>query len=58
MGLVLLILLLLVLLGGLPSWGYWGPNGSPYGYWPSGLGIVLLVVLLVFFLVPGRLAWY
>jgi len=49
MGLILLIVLLLVILGGLPNWGY-----HSYGYGPSGMGGVLLVVVLVLFL-TGRL---
>ena len=49
MGLILLIVLLLVILGGLPNWGY-----HSYGYGPSGMGGVLLVVVLVL-LLTGRL---
>lgn len=45
MGLVLLVLLLLLILGGIPvaPWGGW----HPYGYYPSGIGTVLLILLLV-----------
>ncbi len=49
MGIILLILLLLVVLGGLPNLGY-----HSYGYGPSGIGGVLLVVVLVL-LLTGRL---
>jgi hypothetical protein len=49
MGLVLLIVLLLLLFGGLPRWGY-----HSYGYGPSGLVGVILVVVLILFLL-GRL---
>jgi hypothetical protein len=49
MGLVLLILLLLVLFGGLPRWGY-----HSYGYGPSGIVGVILVIVLVLFLM-GRI---
>ena len=49
MGLLLLIVLVLFLLGGLPRWGY-----HSYGYAPSGLAGVVLVVLLVM-LLSGRL---
>ena len=49
MGIILLILLLLVVLGGLPNLGF-----HSYGYGPSGLGGVLLVVVLVL-LLTGRL---
>ncbi len=46
---LLLIILLLVVLGGLPNWGY-----HQYGYGPSGIGGVLLLVLLIM-LLTGRL---
>jgi len=49
MGLLLLIVLVLFLLGGLPNWGY-----HSYGYAPSGVAGVVLVVLLIMFL-TGRL---
>jgi len=49
MGLLLLIVLVLFLLGGLPRWGY-----HSYGYAPSGLTGVVLVVLLIM-LLTGRL---
>ena len=49
MGLVLLILLLLVLFGGLPRWGY-----HSYGYGPSGIVGVILVIVLILFLM-GRI---
>ena len=44
MGLVLLIVLLLLLFGGLPRWGY-----QSYGYRPSGIvGVILIIVLILF----------
>ena len=49
MGLLLLIVLVLLLFGGLPRWGY-----HSYGYAPSGLAGVVLIVLVVLFL-TGRL---
>jgi hypothetical protein len=49
MGLVLLIVLLVVVLGGLPTWGY-----HDMGYGPSGIGGVLLLVILIL-LLTGRL---
>ena len=49
MGLVLLIVLLLVLFGGLPRWGY-----HSYGYGPSGMVGVILVIVLILFLL-GRI---
>lgn len=49
MGLLLLVLLLLLVFGGLPNWGY-----HEYGWGPSGIGGVLLVVVVVL-LLTGRL---
>ena len=49
MSLLLLVVLLLILFGGLPKWGY-----HSYGYMPSGLSGVLLIVILVM-LFTGRL---
>jgi hypothetical protein len=46
---ILLILLLLILVGALPAWGW-----HPYGYGPSGVVGLLLVVLLVLLLM-GRI---
>jgi Protein of unknown function (DUF3309) len=49
MGLILLIIVLVFLFGGLPHWGY-----HSYGYGPSGLaGVVLLVLVVMLF--TGRL---
>jgi hypothetical protein len=49
MGLLLLIILILFLVGGLPNWGY-----HSYGWGPSGIvGVVLIVVLVL--LLAGRL---
>jgi len=49
MSLILLIVLILLLFGGLPNWGY-----HSYGYAPSGIvGVVLIVVLIMF--LTGRL---
>jgi len=41
--------LVVIVLGGLPTWGY-----RDYGYGPSGLGGVLLLVILIL-LLTGRL---
>ena len=47
---ILLIILLLVVIGGLPTWNY----SSNWGYGPSGIIGLILVVLLVLYLL-GRL---
>ena len=49
MGLLLLIIVIVLVMGGLPHWGY-----HSYGYRPSGLGAVLLIILIVL-LLTGRL---
>jgi len=48
MSLLLLIILLVLFFGGLPHWGY-----HSYGYAPSGLTGVLLIIILVL-LLTGR----
>ncbi len=48
-GLILLILLLLLLVGALPTWGY----SRNWGYFPSGIVGLLLVLVLVLVLL-GR----
>jgi len=49
MSLLLLIILLFFVFGGLPNWGY-----HSYGYAPSGIGGVILVIVLIL-LLSGRL---
>ena len=49
MGLILLILLIIIVAGGLPAWGY-----HSYGYGPSGLGGILLLIVLIL-LLTGRM---
>jgi hypothetical protein len=49
MSTLLLIIVLLIVFGGLPQ-----VSGHNYGYGPSGLGGIILVVLLVM-LLSGRL---
>jgi hypothetical protein len=49
MGIILLILLLMLVVGGLPNLGF-----HSYGYGPSGIGGVLLIVVLVL-LLTGRM---
>jgi hypothetical protein len=49
-GTILLIILILFLIGALPSW----PHSRSWGYFPSGiLGIVVVVLLIL--LLMGRL---
>jgi uncharacterized protein DUF3309 len=46
MRLILFLLLLLLVIGALPTW----PYSTGWGYYPSGLGLILLIVLLVILL--------
>ena len=50
LGTIFLILLILLLIGALPSWGY----SRAWGYGPSGLLSLLLIIVLVL-LVMGRI---
>lgn len=50
MGPILLILLILLCVGGLPQLGW----NTSYGWGPSGIGGVLLIVVLIL-LLTGRL---
>jgi Protein of unknown function (DUF3309) len=43
---ILLLILLLLVIGALPTW----PYSAGWGYYPSGLGLVLLIVLLIILL--------
>ena len=43
---ILLLILLLLVIGALPSW----PYSVGWGYYPSGLGLILLIVLLIILL--------
>lgn len=47
---ILIIILILILIGALPSWGY----SRNWGYGPSGIVTILLVILIVMML-TGRL---
>jgi hypothetical protein len=40
---LLFIILILLLIAALPTW----PYSTGWGYYPSGLGLILLIVLLV-----------
>lgn len=50
MSTILIIILILLLIGALPSWGY----SRGFGYFPSGIVGVILVVVLILAL-TGRL---
>jgi hypothetical protein len=50
LGTILLIVLILMLIGVLPTW----PHSRSWGYGPSGLVGVVVVVLIILFLM-GRL---
>jgi hypothetical protein len=49
-GTILLIILILILVGALPAW----PHSRKWGYRPSGILGVLLIVL-IFLLLMGRI---
>jgi hypothetical protein len=40
---LILIILLLLILGALPTW----PYSTGWGYYPSGIGLLILIVLAV-----------
>lgn len=46
---ILIIILILVLLGSMPTW----PHAANWGYGPSGIVGVIIVVLLILFLMGG-----
>ncbi|NVE01657.1 DUF3309 family protein [Massilia sp. BJB1822] len=50
MGTILLIVLVLLVIGALPAW----PHSRNWGYAPSGLAGIIVVVLLIL-LLTGRL---
>ena len=50
LGTILLIVLILILIGVIPTW----PHARSWGYAPSGIVGVLLVIVIVLFLL-GRL---
>jgi hypothetical protein len=47
LGIILLVILVLLLLGAFPAW----PYSRGWGYYPSGLVTVLLVIVIVLLLV-------
>lgn len=51
MNLILIVLLILLIAGGFPTYGFYPHN---YGYYPSGIGGVLLLIVIIL-LLTGRL---
>lgn len=49
-GAILIILLVLILVGALPHWGY----STGWGYGPSGI-VGMLIVVLIILLLMGRI---
>lgn len=43
---IILVILLLLILGALPTW----PYSAGWGYYPSGVGLVILIVIAVLLL--------
>lgn len=56
LGTILIIILVLLLIGALPTWPYSAANppGPGWGYWPSGLIGVILIILVLFLLLGHR----
>ena len=50
LGTILLIILILIVVGALPTW----PHSSSWGYGPSGVGGILVIILIIL-LLTGRL---
>jgi hypothetical protein len=50
LSLIIVIILIMLLIGGLPNWGY----SSGWGYGPSGLIGILLVILIIYLLLGNR----
>ena len=48
---ILIVLLILALVGGLPAW----PYSSGWGWGPSGVFGLILIILLIWLLLGGRL---
>lgn len=50
LGTILIIVLLLLVIGALPTW----PHSKNYGYFPSGIGGIILVIIIIL-LLTGRI---
>jgi hypothetical protein len=55
LALVILIILVFLIFGALPRWPYM--SAYNYGYWPSGLFLIILLILVVLFF-TGTLGAY
>lgn len=53
LGLILVIIIILMLLGSVPRW----PHSTNWGYGPSGLLTVILIIVIVMAL-TGRPGWF
>jgi hypothetical protein len=42
---LIVVILILLFIGGLPTWPYM--SGYNYGYYPSGIFFVLLIIILI-----------
>jgi Protein of unknown function (DUF3309) len=42
---IIVVILILLLIGALPTWPYM--SGYNYGYYPSGIFLVLLIIILI-----------
>jgi hypothetical protein len=49
MGLILVVILVILLLGALPTWNY----SRNFGYAPSGLLLVVIILVAIFILGPS-----
>jgi hypothetical protein len=55
MGVLLLIILILLLMGGLPTWNH----SRQWGYGPSGIvGLLVVVLLLLLIFERAPFGWY
>ena len=53
LGLLVLVFLIVLIAGSVPAW----PHSRRWGYYPSGgLGLLLVILLLLFFLGPIRIS--
>lgn len=52
---ILIVLLILMLIGAFPRGPWYGATGASWGYYPMGaIGLILIILVLVLLLEPGR----